>query len=77
MKVNVKKSRTKLPAGTMKEIAKRLNVSVSTVSVVLRGKDNSPRKAEILQAAAEYLEVYKTKEREAKAAFQRVLEAQV
>ena len=64
-----------LPSGTIKEIAKRTNTSTATVCIVLKEKRESPRKPEIMQAAAEILAEYKAKERAAKEALQQAIEA--
>ena len=73
--MELREIRKKLPSGAIKEIARRTNTSTSTVCVVLKEKRETPRKPEILQATAEYLAEYKTKEREAKEALQRAVEA--
>lgn len=55
-----------LPHGAVREIAKRIKLSESTVSCVLSGKKNSPRSSEILTVTAEYLQERKAKEQEAR-----------
>jgi len=73
--MELKEMRKQLPSGAIKEIAKRTNLSTSVVCIVLREKKKSPRKAEILQATAEYLTEYKAKEREASEALRMAIEA--
>lgn len=64
----------KLPHGGVTAIAQRVNMSKYTVSAILLGKKQSPRTAEIIQAAAEYLSEYKAKEAAARAALEAVIE---
>jgi len=71
----LKKALKGLPSGTVKNVSERINLNKSTVCNVLKGKVNSPRKAEILQATAEYLTEYKAKEREASEALRMAIEA--
>jgi transcriptional regulator with XRE-family HTH domain len=66
----LRKALKNLPSGAVSNIATRVNLSKTTISNVLNGRSNSPRKPEILQAAAEYLTEYKAKEREAMQALQ-------
>ena len=65
----------KLPKGAIYEISQKVNLSRSMVGKIINGKQESPKKPEILKLAAEYLIDYKTKEREAKEALQRAIEA--
>lgn len=60
----------KLPSGGVTAVAKRVNLHTGTVSAILSGKKRSPRAAEIMQAAAEYLSEYKAKEAAARAALE-------
>ena len=73
--MNLQEIKKQLPAGAIKEIAKRTNTSTSTVCYVLKEKINSPKKPAILQATAKYLKEYKAKEKEAKEALQEAIEA--
>jgi len=63
-----------LPHGSVKKIAERTGVSTSTVCSILKGK-KSPQKATVLKVAAELLEDFKTKEREALKAMNKALTA--
>lgn len=71
--VNLKEIRTKLPHGAMQEIAKRVNLSRGTITMVFNGTINSPKINEILKATAEYLAEYKAKEKEAKSLLEAAL----
>ena len=62
-----------LPYGAIKEVAARTNLSTSTVSQVFKHNKKSSKLPEILKAAAEYLEEYKAKEREAMTALNKAL----
>lgn len=73
--MDLQEIRKQLPSGAIKEIAKRTNTSTTTACVVLKGKRESPKKPEILQAAAEYLAEHKAKEREAMKALQKAATA--
>jgi len=73
--MDLKELKRQLPSGAIKEIAKITNTSKSTVCIVLGGKSESPKKPEILKATADYLKEYKEKERKAKEALQKALEA--
>ena len=63
----------KLPRGGITEVARKTNLTIPIVSDVLAGKKNSPRRAEIYQAAADYLNEYKAKEAAARAALEEAL----
>lgn len=65
--------RLELPHGAIKEIAKRVQLSTSTVSRVLNGIIDSPRKGDILKATADYLKDYKRKNKEAAEAINEAL----
>lgn len=54
-------------------MARKTNLTIPIVSDVLAGKKNSPRRAEIYQAAADYLNEYKAKEAAARAALEEAL----
>ncbi|MDR0420424.1 MAG: hypothetical protein LBH30_03110 [Prevotellaceae bacterium] len=73
--MDLKELKKQLPSGAIKEIAKRANTSKSTICIVLGGKSDSPKKPEILKATAQYLKEYKTRERKAKEALIKALEA--
>jgi hypothetical protein len=68
--MDLKEIRKQLPHGAINGIATRVKMSTSMVCLVLKGKKESPKKSEILLAAAEYLTEYKAKEREAMKALQ-------
>ncbi len=63
----------RLPHGSVKEIARRTNLSTATISQVLNGNITSPKQSEILTATAEYLTEYRAKETEAIQALNKVL----
>ena len=69
------KPKIKYPTGTTSEVAKRLGLSVCTVSDVLKNKRSSAKATEILQATAEYVTEVQIKEREAREALNAVLNA--
>ena len=73
--MDLQEIRKKLPSGAIKEIANRTKISTSTVCIILKGKRESPKKPEILQAAADYLTEYKAKKREAVEALKTAIEA--
>jgi hypothetical protein len=73
--MDLKDLKKQLPSGAIKEIANRANTSKSTVCIVLGGKSESPKKTEILNKTAEYLTEYKAKEREAKEALIKAIQA--
>lgn len=57
--------RTKIPHGAIREISKRLNISECTISCILSGKRESPRKAIIVSALVDYVAEQKRVEQEA------------
>lgn len=59
-------NKSKYPHGTVKAVSDKLGVSRTVVSDVLKYDKGSRRKAEILQATAEYVNEVQTKEREAR-----------
>jgi DNA-binding LacI/PurR family transcriptional regulator len=65
--------RKQLPAGAIKEIAKRAKTSESTVSLIFKGNINSLKKQEVLQIAVEFITEYKSKEKEAKMAIEKAI----
>ena len=66
------KIKKELPHGSVKAIAEKTGFSTSTICQILKGQ-NSPKKAIVLTATAEYLAEYKAKEFEAMQAFNQVL----
>lgn len=73
--MNLQEIKKQLPAGAVKEIARRANVNPSTVSNAFNNKLNSPKLSTILQVTADYLTEYRTKEMEAMDALQKALQA--
>lgn len=63
----MKKSKHKYPHGLIQKVSEKVGLSRPTISKVLHGVYESPRKAEILKATAEYLKERKAKEAEAMA----------
>lgn len=65
----------KIPHGTIKAIAEKTGISKSTICQILKGNE-SPKKAIVLNVAAEYLAEYKAKELEAEQSFKEVMKAE-
>ncbi len=65
--------REHLPHGSLKVIAERTGLNQSTVSSFFLGKNNTPQKATIIKAAAQFLDELYTKESEAMKAINEVL----
>lgn len=63
--MNLQEIKKQLPSGAVKAIAERAKVSTSLVSQTFNGRTNSAKKMDVMNAAAEYLNEYKAKERAA------------
>ena len=65
--------RAQLPHGAIVDIAKRAKVNPPTVSRAMHGDKRSPKLPDIIKATADYLEEYKTKEKEAAQALKKAI----
>jgi hypothetical protein len=62
--MDIKEIRKKLPLGAIKEIVKNSGVEYATVQRFFRG-ENTKENLKLMQVTAEFLEEYKTKEKQA------------
>lgn len=65
MNMDLQEIRNQLPHGAIKEIANRVDLTASTITLFFKGKCKTPKAPDILNAAAEILIEFKTKEQDA------------
>ncbi len=63
--MNFKEIKSQLPHGCISEIARRTDLSISTISLFFKGKLNVKDSVKIIKAAADIIKESKEREREA------------
>lgn len=71
--MDLKEVKNQLPHGSIRKIAKAVNVSESTVSKFLSGEIKSNKESDILQEAANLLIAYKEQKRSATDAIKKAI----